>query len=182
MDTLQKDFDLERYQGLWYDVARFPKFFDKTTPWQTAEYTLKNDEKGKYVEVYNTAYNKDGSVKKDIFGKARIVNPEEPAALYVSFSNIVSFFFGDPDTANYLVHETDYDSYAVVGSYDRTSLYLLARQRPVTIEFYEKLLKYVNELGYDIRNLQEDYGAIEQEKEKEFKSANSESDDECVIF
>lgn len=79
---------MERYQGLWYDVARFPKFFDRTTPWQTAEYTLKNDEKGKYVEVYNTAYNKDGSVKKDIFGKARIVNPEEPAALYVSFSVI----------------------------------------------------------------------------------------------
>lgn len=181
MNPLQKDFDLKRYQGLWYDVARFPKFFDRTTPWQTAEYTLRNDENGEYVEVHNTAYNEDGSVKKEIFGKAIIVDSKEPAALYVSFSNLFSFFFGDPDTANYLVHETDYENYAVVGSYDRRSLYLLARQRPVTEEFYEDLLKYVDELGYDVRELQEDYGAIEY-KNKSNNNVNSESDDECIIF
>jgi len=183
-EELQENFDPERYQGLWYDVARFPKFFDRNTPWQTAEYTLKTDDRGDYIEVHNTAYYEDGTVKKDIDGTARPVDPNEPAALYVSFPNIFSVLFGDPDRANYLVHATDYDTYAVVGSYDRRSLYILARERPITMEKYEELLEYVTELEYDVNNLQEDYGSVDRPAksiDRTKRAPHQEEEDICVI-
>lgn len=184
-EELQRNFDPIRYQGLWYDVARFPKFFDRDTPWQTAYYTLKTDNDGKYIEVHNTAYNRDGSVKKEITGTARAVDPKQPAALYVSFPNIFALLFGDPSTANYLVHETDYETYAIVGSYDRNSLYLLARQRPISIELYKKLLYRVAALEYSIIQLQEDFGAIDRGRGSQalIQSNHDEDEDDetCII-
>lgn len=157
---LQEDFDISRYQGLWYDVARFPQFFDMNTPWETAYYTLKSDENGSYIKVHNTAYHKDGCVKNEIIGRADIVDSNQPAALYVSFPHIFSFLFGNPNVANYLIHATDYENYAIVGSYNKKSLYILSRQRPMSREFYNDLLDYVESLGYDITHLQEDYESL----------------------
>jgi len=176
---LQKNLDLERYQGLWYTAARIPKFFDRDTPWETAQYTLKheyNDSDGEndgnekvetYVEVHNTGYYEDGKIKDEIIGSAVVVDPREPAALKVSFPGY-SFFqslaniFGGKPEANYLVHRTDYKTYAIVGSYDKQALYLLVRQRPISREIYNRMLNYVKGLGYDITMLVEDYGAVDE--------------------
>lgn len=162
MVELQKDFDPSRYQGLWYDVARFPKFFDKHTPWMTAEYTLK----GKHLKVHNIGYNEDGSVRSEIRGRAIVVDPRQPAALYVSFPNIFSEIFGNPEIPNYLIHATDYETYSVVGSYDKKSLYILARERPISQFLFGKLLEYVSDLGYDISRLQQDYLSVSSENEE----------------
>lgn len=168
-DDFQPNFDVYRYQGLWYDVARFTKFFDYNNPWQTAEYrVMKDDENSEteniYVEVHNVAYNEDGSVKKEIFGRADIVDDRYPAGLYVSFSRSIgglfSMLFSDSNVPNYIVHETDYENYAIVGSFNRNSLYILARKRPISVEMYKMLLMKVYEMGYDIKRLEIDYGAL----------------------
>ena len=180
MTPLQENFDLTRYAGLWYDVARFPKFFDKNTPWETAEYTpMEDPETGEiFIEVHNTAYNKDGTIKKEITGTAEIVDPDHPAALHVSFSNLFSFL-SNPNRANYLVHKTDYENYAIVGSYDRNSLYLLARERPITRELYHKMLEYVESLGYDIEELQRDYRSVDDDFEED--SSDESGNEGCII-
>jgi len=170
---LQPDFDLKRYQGLWYNAARIPQPFDMNTPWETAEYTLKEGDlstavdKSPYIEVINTAYQKDGRVRGKIVGSAVYLGTRsgksvryntDAAELYVSFPT------GQPkeenQKPNYLVHKTDYDRYAIVGSYDGSNLYILSRTRPLDEGTYSRILNYVDSLGYDISLLRTDYGAV----------------------
>ena len=151
----QKNFDVKRYLGKWYDVARYLLPFDRGTAWQTAEYSLL---KRGVVEVHNTAYEKDGSVRGEITGKAEIVDERYPAQLRVSFP---TGFSGPANIPNYIVHETDYDSYAIVGSLDKRSLYILAREKPISQELYDMLLDKVEGYGYDVSKLVMDYKAIE---------------------
>lgn len=159
MTALQPNFDAKKYQGLWYEVARYPMYFDKDTPYQTAKYTLKKGKDGKkYLKVYNRAYNENGSVRADIKGKASAVNVNEPAALRVTFPTSTQ----KDGEANYLVHSTDYRTYAIVGSYDKESLYILSRERPINKHLYQSLLNYVSALGYDISKLQQDYRSVKK--------------------
>uniref|UniRef100_A0A6C0CG49 Lipocalin/cytosolic fatty-acid binding domain-containing protein n=1 Tax=viral metagenome TaxID=1070528 RepID=A0A6C0CG49_9ZZZZ len=171
---LQPDFDLKRYQGLWYSAARIPQAFDQNTPWETAEYTLMQPKKRSdlvYIEVINTSYQEDGRVRGKIVGTAVMIDDSpsgqssrtrsrttNPAKLYVSFPT------GQPmeevQRANYLVHKTDYDRYAIVGSYDGSNLYILSRTRPLDEGTYSRILNYVDSLGYDISLLKVGYGAI----------------------
>lgn len=153
--VFQKNFDVKKYQGFWYTAASIPQPFDQGTAWKTAEYKILNT---RTIQVTNTAYNQDRSVRGKIMGEAEILDPSRPYQLYVSFPT------GQPreinPTANYLVHATDYESYAVVGSFDGSNLYLLVRNRPIPPEFYLELVKYARGLGYDVSLLRKDYGAV----------------------
>ena len=44
--------DLDRYLGLWYEIARFPNGFEENCEGVTAEYGRRDDERG-YDENYN---------------------------------------------------------------------------------------------------------------------------------
>lgn len=155
---LQPDLDLQKYQGLWYDVARIPQPFDRNTPWETAQYKILDS---RTIQVVNTAYNKDDSVRGEIVGTAEVI--DDPSSLYVSFPT------GQPrmanPEANYLIHKTDYVRYAVVGSYDGSNLYILSRTRPMAAGLYANILRYVSDLGYDVSRLQKDYRSISSESD-----------------
>lgn len=167
---LQQNFDVSKYMGTWYNAARYPQPFDMNTPWETAEYHSCRDLKllkqksqidcssPNKIEVKNTAYNEDNSVRGQIIGSAEVFDPNMKSKLYVSFPT------GQPrpqnPIPNYLIHATDYDDYSIVGSYDKSNLYILVRQRPITRSHYNELLKLVKSFGYDTSKLQQDYGAV----------------------
>ncbi len=79
----QRDFDPERYLGLWYEIARFPVVFEEGCTATTAEYGAIDAET---ISVLNTCREgaPDGPVDR-IEGRARIVAPGE---LKVSFSGV----------------------------------------------------------------------------------------------
>ena len=52
--------DLERYSGLWYEVARLPNNFENDSYNVKAEYKINNDS----IEVTNTSIRRDGSINK----------------------------------------------------------------------------------------------------------------------
>jgi len=162
--VLQDDFDLKRYLGHWYNAASIPQPFDRNTPWETADYRVLDPST---VEVLNTAWNKDETMRGKIVGTAELT--DLPGALYVSFPT------GQPrppnPVANYLVHKTDYVRYAIVGSYDGSNLYILSRVRPMSRALYDNILEYVKVLGYDVNLLKEGYRAIK-----------GDSDDDCTIL
>lgn len=160
--TFKQRLHLSAYMGKWYSAASIPQPFDRGTAWKTADYAIlpTTNSQLPMVKVTNTAYNRDGSVRATIVGTARVLDPMNLAALYVSFPT------GQPEgqtspRANYLIHDTDYENYAVVGSYDGSNLYLLVRQRPINRAFYNDLVQYAKRLGYDVSRLVEDYGAIQ---------------------
>jgi len=152
---LQQNFDVSKYMGIWYNAARYPQPFDMNTPWETAQYSILSPTK---IEVKNTAYNEDNSVRGQIIGSAEVFDPNIKSRLYVSFPT------GQPrpqnPIPNYLIHATDYDDYSIVGSYDKSNLYILVRQRPITRSHYNELLKLAVSFGYDTSKLQQDYGAV----------------------
>jgi apolipoprotein D and lipocalin family protein len=136
--------DLERYVGLWHEVARIPnRFQDQCVGNVTAEYEI--DEEGR-IRVTNSCDEADGGVSR-ARGVARVVDRETNARLKVSF---VSFLGVRPFWGDYWIIGLgeDYD-YAVIGTPNRKYGWILARQPDPGPETMERIWRIVTEQGYD---------------------------------
>lgn len=139
------DFDLTRYLGTWYEIARFQNSFEKDLVGVTANYSIRGDGK---IKVVNSGYKDTFSGKfKTITGKAKIPDPENPARLKVSF---FLFFYAD-----YYVLELDTDNYgyALVGSSSEDYLWILSRTASLPEEIYTMLVEKARNRGYDVTGL-----------------------------
>jgi lipocalin len=142
---LVKEFELNRYLGKWYEIARLPHRFEKGLTHVTADYSLRKDGK---IRVLNQGLkNGDPKKRKTAEGKAYVPDSANPARLKVSF---FLFFYGDYRII--LLDEKDYQ-YAVVTSKTRDYLWILARQPVLEEELYQKLTGFVREKGFDMSKL-----------------------------
>ncbi len=81
--TVVENFDIQRYLGTWYEIARYDHYFERDLVGVTANYSFRNDGK---LKVINRGYKKNLNGKKtEAIGKAKIPNKENPAKLKVSF-------------------------------------------------------------------------------------------------
>ena len=152
-EFLQKDFNVGKYMGKWYAIAGIPQYYDNMCERSTAEYTLLHNGN---VIVNNTCYDKDWGVISTIRGNAIIPNCCYPAALYVRFPDVIE----DGGIPNYLVHDTDYHNYSIVGSPARNMLYILARTPVIYADEYYYLLDKSAQLGYDIKSVKLYYHTV----------------------
>jgi len=106
--------DIQRYAGLWYEIAKIPNTFQDHCAYSTtAEYLIDQDLD---ITVINKCYEEDGSL--DVAdGVANVVDKETNSKLEVSF---VSFFGIRPFWGDYWIIglEDDYN-YAVIGHPER---------------------------------------------------------------
>jgi apolipoprotein D and lipocalin family protein len=140
-----KHVDIERYMGVWYEIARFPHRFERDLVGVTAIYKLQANGR---ISVLNQGYKYtlDGKHKK-AKGRARIPNPDFPGYLQVSF--FLCFW------ADYLILELDKDyQYVLVGSSSSNYLWILARTPEMQNDVYDTLVHKAAELGYDVRKLE----------------------------
>lgn len=131
--------DLERYQGVWYEIARYPNWFEQNCVGTTAEYTLLPDGR---VEVVNTCLDTslDGPAR-DIQGSARSADPGN-AKLKVSF-------FG-PFEGDYWILDLGEDyEYAVVGEPARKFFWILSRTPTLDEGTLDMIIEMMPEWGYD---------------------------------
>jgi apolipoprotein D and lipocalin family protein len=114
--------DLDRYLGLWHEVARIPNRFQKQCArGSTAEYGLRGDGR---LDVVNRCVKRDGKLD-EARGVAKIVDAESRAKLAVSF---VSFLGWRPFWGDYWIIGLDADyRWAIVGTPDRKYGWILAR-------------------------------------------------------
>ncbi len=132
--------DIERYTGKWYEIARYPNFFETNCENVTAEYTLQEDGT---VSVLNICRSGAGEETERIEGTARVPDPDETAKLVVSFPSA-------PFPAPYWIIDLAPDySYAVVGDPTRNFLWILSRTPTLDSALYESILGRIAELGYD---------------------------------
>lgn len=137
-DTIP-EFDLTRYLGKWYEIARFDHSFERGMTNVTAEYTMRPDGK---VRVVNAGW-RNGK-KKVAEGKAKQPDPAiSPSHLEVSF---FLFFYSD---YNVLMLDTDYQ-YALVGSRSKNYLWILARKPYICDDVKVAMLAEAEKLGYDV--------------------------------
>lgn len=135
-------FDLNRYLGIWYEVARFDHSFERGMDNTMAQYILQDDGT---VAVINSGW-KDG--KYHIAqGKAKYPDPNgNPGALKVSF---FWFFFSE---YNVMMVDEDYQI-SLVGSKRDNYLWILSRTPMPDHIMLDIMLKEAEDRGYDIDNL-----------------------------
>jgi apolipoprotein D and lipocalin family protein len=134
--------DLNKYSGKWYEIARYPTFFQKDCVSSTAEYQVLSDNS---LSVHNICYKEDRSTS-DIKGTAKIVNANVPAKLKVRF-NI--FAQGD-----YWIIALDPNyQWAVVSSAKKGSLFVLARTAPMESGLKSKIILDLKNRGFDAEKI-----------------------------
>ena len=150
--------DLDRYTGLWYEIARLPAPFQQADELATAEYAL-NDEGT--IDLVNTAIEPDGSTRS-VTGTAVPVEDSGNAKLKVTIDNFFARLFGSPPPyGNYWVLKLEPDySIALVGSPDRKFLWLLARNPEIPQEVLQDYLNAAAEAGYATEDLIVNNGAF----------------------
>lgn len=139
-----ENFNLDRYLGTWYEIARLPNSFEKNLDRVTATYSLRKDGK---IKVVNRGFNIDKDSWKEATGKAWIPDPENPATLKVSF-----FWFFSSDYKIIALDEENY-SYSMVTSSTRKYLWILSRTPQLDPEIYQKLIEQAKADGFDTDKL-----------------------------
>lgn len=136
--------DLERYAGLWYEIARIENRFEKQCAHGvTATYTLRDDGK---IEVVNRCFKSDGK-PDEARGLARVADPPTGSRLEVSFFSILGL---RPVWGDYWVLGLGEDyEYSVVGTPDRKYGWVLSRTPELPPETLERIWAIVREQGYD---------------------------------
>jgi len=138
------DFELERYLGTWYEIARLDHSFERGLSRVTAEYSMRDDGG---VRVMNRGFSAKDDKWKDAEGKAYFVREADIGYLRVSF-------FG-PFYGSYVIFELDRENYqhALVCGPDRSYLWILARSPRLDEGVRDALVAKAAAAGFDTGKL-----------------------------
>ena len=141
--------DLNKYAGLWYEIAKIPNSFqDHCVKGTTAKYTLTKDGE---IEVINSCIDEDGEVD-DADGVARIVDKKTNAKLEVSF---VSFLGWRPFWGDYWVIGLDKDyKWAIVGTPSRKYGWVLSRTPKLEQTTLDEIFSIIKSQGYNPKDFE----------------------------
>lgn len=142
--TAVTDFELNRYLGTWYEIARLDHRFERGLTDVQAEYILKDDGG---VRVINRGFDTEKSEWTTAEGKAYFVGEPDIGRLKVSFFGP---FYGayniiELDKVNY--------SYAMVIGPDTDYLWILARESRLEPATVERLVARAGALGFPVDEL-----------------------------
>ena len=138
------EFDIERYMGPWYEIARFDHSFERGLVGCKANYALQSDG---MVKVTNMGYKNDFDGKyKESVGKAYRPDDMEPGRLKVSF--FMNFY----SEYNVLELSPDY-RFSLIGSKSDKYLWILSRTPKMAQDEIDFLLKSAQARGYDTSKL-----------------------------
>lgn len=137
-------FNIGRYLGTWYEIARLDHSFERGLTSVSAEYSLRPDGG---LRVVNRGYSQKENKWKEIVGKGYFVDRKDQGFLKVSF-------FG-PFYGSYVVFDLDYEnySYALVCGPDKSYLWLLARSPKIDEHLKKRLVDKAASLGFDTDKL-----------------------------
>ena len=132
-------FEINRYLGQWYEIARLDHSFERGMSDVNATYQLQDDGS---VKVINRGYDTQRRVWKEAVGRALFIGDSGIASLKVSF-------FG-PFYGGYHVMALDQQNYrwSLVAGPDRDYLWILARDQTLPADIREQLLSKAQALGF----------------------------------
>lgn len=133
--------DIQRFMGRWYEIARYEHRFEKGMTHVSATYTLSGNGK---IEVLNEGL-KEGK-HKQIKGRAKQPNPQDPGKLKVSF---FLWFYSD----YYVLYIDPEYRYLLVGSSSDKYLWIMSREKSLAKETLDQLLDKLRVRGYDTDKL-----------------------------
>lgn len=140
--------DLDRYIGVWEEIARFENKHQIGCSKSRAEYKKDGDK----IAVKNSCTLTDGK-SKEVTGTAKVGDEKDNAKLKVNFTPFFIRMFG-VGWGNYHIIElgAEYD-YAVVSEPTMQYLWILSRHRPMKKDLYDAVVKRLQEKGFDTSKL-----------------------------
>ncbi len=137
-------FQVGRYLGTWYEIARLDHSFERGLTNVHAVYS-KNDDGS--IQVLNKGYDPESGRWKEARGKAYFVSQPDIGRLKVTF------FW--PFYGGYNIIELDKEnySYALVCGPDKSYLWLLARTPQLDKTVQDRMVEKARLLGFETENL-----------------------------
>jgi apolipoprotein D and lipocalin family protein len=132
-------FEVNRYLGKWYEIARLDHSFERGLTDVSATYALKSDGS---LEVINRGFNTKKNEWKSATGRALFTGSPQQGSLKVSF-------FG-PFYGGYHVLALDQAGYqwALVSGPDREYLWILARTKVLAPAIRDQLVAEAKKMGF----------------------------------
>lgn len=138
-----KPFEVNKYLGTWYEIARMDFKFERDLKNVTATYSLNEDGT---IKVLNQGFNINTNERKQAIGKAKFVDLNDEAKLKVSF-------FG-PFYAGYNVVALDAEyKYALIAGQSLEYLWILSREKTIPDSIKTEYLKIAEGIGYKTSEL-----------------------------
>ena len=139
-----RGFELERYLGTWYEIARLDHSFERGLSQVTATYSVREDGG---IDVVNKGFNKKTGTWREADGKAYFVAGPDIGRLKVSF-------FG-PFYGGYNVISLDKQgySYSLVCGPNRSYLWILARAPKLDEQTLAELINFAKGTGFETDKL-----------------------------
>ena len=136
-----RGFDAARYMGTWHEIARLPKWFERDLDNVTATYALEDGT----LKISNHGFR--GGEEKVSTAVGHFAGPSDEGAFRISFFRP---FYGD---YRIIWLSPEYDLALVTGD-DRSSLWILARDRNLPDERRDMLVRMASDWGFDISKLE----------------------------
>ena len=143
--------DVPRYMGTWYEIAKFPNWFQRKCVSNTrADYALQADGK---VQVTNRCKRESGEMDEAI-GAARQIGPANSPKLQVRFApawmSLIPAVWGD----YWVVELDDHYQWVAVSEPGRQYLWILSRTPRMEPAIYTDVLARLARKGLDVQKLE----------------------------
>ncbi len=138
------NFELDKYLGTWYEIARLDHRFERGLQNVTANYSLREDGG---VRVINRGFNIKTNEWDQAEGKAYLTGPPDVGRLKVSF-------FG-PFYGGYNILELDFEDYqyALIAGPNRSYLWILSRTPDLPETVLKDLIKKARDMKFEVDKL-----------------------------
>lgn len=137
-------FEVERYLGTWYEIARLDHRFERGLSHVSADYSRRDDDG---IRVVNRGYDRAKKKWKEATGRAYFTGDSDVARLKVSFFRP---FYGG---YNVIALDRDDYSWALVCGPSRDYLWVLARSRKLDDATLRQVLEAAAGMGFDTGKL-----------------------------
>ena len=137
-------FEVNRYLGKWYEIARLDHSFERGLSNVSAEYSMREDGS---VRVINRGYNDAKKKWQEAEGRAKFIGSPTVGSLKVSF-------FG-PFYGGYNIFDLDKQNYqhVMIAGNDRSNLWILSRQPTLSPEIQKRLVDQAALLKFPVEKL-----------------------------
>ena len=139
-----ENFELNRYLGTWYEIARLDHSFERGLSHVTAQYSLRDDGG---VKVVNRGFKADENAWKKATGKAYFISDPDFGRLKVSFFGP---FYG---AYNIIALDRARYQYSLVCGPNRSYLWILSRSKNMDRAILERLIGKAKSLGFATEKL-----------------------------
>jgi len=137
-------FEVNRYLGKWYEIARLDHSFERNLSNVTADYSLRD---GGGIDVLNKGFDKRKGEWREITGVARFIGEENVGSLKVSFFR--------PFWGGYHVIALDKENYrySMVAGPRRSYLWILSRDEMLDEKIIAELVARAKEWDFNTEKL-----------------------------